>query len=106
MNYEQQKVIEYLKEENKILREKLGTKRIILNDAQKRRLAAAAAKLGRDLLRQAVTLFSPETLLKWNRSLIARKYDGSKKRGKRGPVPNKANMIRDAVLKMAGENPD
>ena len=32
MNRHQQDVIEYLKEENKILREKLGTKRILLND--------------------------------------------------------------------------
>jgi hypothetical protein len=35
-------VIEYLKEENKILREKLGTKRILLNDNQRMRLARLA----------------------------------------------------------------
>ena len=34
INRHQQDVIEYLKEENKILREKLGTKRIVLNDGQ------------------------------------------------------------------------
>ena len=38
MNRQQQEVIEYLREENRILREKLGHKRIILNDSQKRRL--------------------------------------------------------------------
>ena len=32
-------MIGYLKGENKILREKLGKKRIILNDSQRRRLA-------------------------------------------------------------------
>ena len=105
MNRQQQEVIEYLREENRILREKLGHKRIILNDAQKRRLATAAMKLGKDLLRQFGTLFSPETLLKWHRCLVARKYDGSGKR-KRGPVPTKANMVRDLVLRMAQENPD
>ena len=73
-----------LHHENRILREKLGHKRILLNDAQKRCLAEAAAKLGRDLLRQFGTLFSPETLLKWQRTLVARKYDGSDRRGKRG----------------------
>ena len=64
----------------------------------------AAAKLGRDLLRQFGTLFSPETLLKWNRTLVARKYDGSDRRGKRGPKPTKANMIRKLVIQMAQEN--
>ena len=35
LNRHQQDVIEFLKEENKILREKLGTKRILLNDHQR-----------------------------------------------------------------------
>jgi hypothetical protein len=58
MNREQQDVIAYLREENRILREKLGHKRIILNEPQKRRLATAGMKLGKDLLRQFGTLFS------------------------------------------------
>jgi hypothetical protein len=65
MNREQQDVIAYLREENRILREKVGHKRLILNEPQKRRLATAAMKLGKDLLRQFGTLFSPSTLLKW-----------------------------------------
>ena len=104
MNRQQQEAIEYLRTENRILREKLGHTRILLNDGQKRRLAEAAAKLGRDLLRQFGTLFSPETLLKWQRTLVARKYDGSDRRGKRGPKPTKANMIRKLVIQMAQEN--
>ena len=92
--------------ENRILREKLGRKRLILNDTQRRRLATAGMKLGKDLLRQFGTLFSPETILAWHRKLIARKYDGSDRRGKRGPAPTKANMIRKLVLRMAEENPD
>ena len=110
MNRQQQDAIEYLRIENRILREKLGHKRIPLNDAQKRCLAEAAAKLGRDLLSQFGTLFSPETLLKWQRTLVARKYDGSDRRGKRGsggkrgPKPTKANMIRKLVIQMAQEN--
>lgn len=65
----------YLREENRILREKLGRKRIILNESQKQRLAAAAMKLGKDLLRQWSTLFSPATRLRWHRWFVARKYD-------------------------------
>jgi hypothetical protein len=106
MNREQQDVIAYLREENRILREKLGHKRIILNESQKCRLATAAMKMGKDLLRQFGTLFSPSTLLKWHRLLVARKYDSSDRRGKRGPVPTKANMIRKLVLQMAEQNPD
>ena len=105
MNRRQQEAIEYLRMENRILREKLGHKRLILNESQKRRLSQAAAKLGRQLLREVGTLFSPDTLLKWNRWFIARKYDGSDRRGKRGPKPTKANMIRKLVLRMAAENP-
>jgi hypothetical protein len=106
MNRQQHDAISYLRVENEILREKLGHKRILLNDSQKRRLAEAAGKLSRDLLRQVGTLFSPATLLKWQRTLVARKYDSSDRRGKRGPVPTKANMIRKLVLQMAQENPD
>lgn len=69
MNRRQQEAIEYLRMENRILREKLGHKRLILNESQKRRLAEAAGKLGRELLRQVGTLFSPDTLLKWHRWL-------------------------------------
>jgi transposase InsO family protein len=105
MNRQQQDAISYLKVENKILREKLGHKRIILNDNQKQRLSTAAMKLGKDLLRQCGTLFSPDTLLRWHRWFVARKYDSSGRRGKRGPVPTKANMIRKLVLEMAEANP-
>ena len=105
MNRQQQDVIEFLREENRVLREKLGHKRIILNESQKRRLATAAMKLGKDLLRQFGTLFSPSTLLKWHRWLVDRKYDGSDRRGKRGPKPKKANSIRKLVLEMAAANP-
>jgi putative transposase len=102
MNRQQQDAISYLKVENQILREKLGQKRIILNESQRRRLATAAMKLGKDLLRQCGTLFSPDTLLRWNRWFIARKYDGS---GNRSPKPKKANSVRKLVLEMAEANP-
>jgi len=105
MNRQQQDVIAYLTEENRILREKLGPKRIILNNAQKRRLARAAVKVGRALLREVGTIFSPDTLLRWHRWLVARKYDGSANRRKPGPEPSKQKMVRDLVIRMAGENP-
>lgn len=62
MNRRQQEVIEYLREENRILREKLGRKRILLSVGQKRRLAIKGKAIGRNLLRQFGTLFSPDTI--------------------------------------------
>jgi len=53
LNRHQQDVIEYLKEENKILREKLGNKRILLNDSQKMRLSRLGKRLGRKVLEDA-----------------------------------------------------
>ncbi len=46
MNREQSAVIEYLKEENRALRELLGNKRPRLNNDQRRRLAAKGKALG------------------------------------------------------------
>jgi hypothetical protein len=106
MNRQQQDVIAYLTAENRILREQLGPKRIILNESQKRRLARAAYALGRNVLSQIGTLFSPDTLLKWYRLLIARKYDGAGSRSKPGPEPTKAKQVRDHVIRMTTENPD
>ena len=102
INSHQQDVIEYLKEENKILREKLGTKRILLNDNQKMRLSRLAKKLGRKVLSEACCAFSPDTVLKWHRTLIARKYDGSgnRKLGRKRITPE----LEDLIIMLARKN--
>ena len=56
MNQRQQNVIEYLREENRILREQLGDRRLRFNDDQRRRLAVRAKGLGRKLLMEIATL--------------------------------------------------
>ena len=62
INRQQQEALEYLKEENKILRHELlkaiGKKRIILNDTQRRRLAILGKKLGRKLLGGVLCFFT------------------------------------------------
>ena len=68
MNQGQQQVIEYLREENRVLREQLGHRRLRLNDDQRRRLAVCAKRLGRKLLAEVATLVTPATLLAWHRS--------------------------------------
>jgi len=81
VNQQQQDVIDYLQEENRILREQLGGKRLRFNDDQRRRLAVRAKKLGWRMLHELTTIVTPATLLAWHRRLIARKYDGSRQRG-------------------------
>jgi putative transposase len=104
MNQRQLQVIDYLREENRVLREQLGGRRVRLNDDQRRRLAAKAKGLGRKLLAEVATIVTPETLLAWHRKLIAQKYDGS---GKRGPGrPRTAAVIEGLVVRMAQENRD
>src|SRR5579862_5254431 len=80
MNQRQLQIVDYLREENRVLREQLGGRRVRLNDDQRRRLAAKAKGLGRKLLAEVATIVTPETLLAWHRKLIAQKYDGSSKR--------------------------
>src|SRR5215469_2214707 len=77
MNHRQLQVIEYLREENRVLREQLGGQRVHLNDNQRRRLAVKAKALGRKALAEVASIVTPETLLAWHRKLIAQKYDGT-----------------------------
>src|SRR6478609_7811046 len=80
MNQHQLQIIDYLREENRVLREQLGGRRIRFTDDQRRRLAAKAKGLGRKLLREVATIVTPETLLAWHRKLIAHKYGGTQAR--------------------------
>jgi transposase InsO family protein len=102
MNQHQRRVIDYLIEENRVLREQIGGRRMRFNDDQRRRLAAKAKKVGRKLLAEVATIVTPETLLAWHRRLIAQKYDGSNFRtvGR----PRTEAEITALVVRMAEEN--
>jgi|SRR5215468_1313781 len=76
-NQQQRDVIDYLQEENRVLREQIGARRLRFTDDQRRRLAAKARTLGRRLLREVASVVTPDTLLAWHRTLIAAQYDGS-----------------------------
>jgi putative transposase len=104
MNQRQLQIIDYLREENRVLREQLSGRRVRFNDDQRRRLAAKAKGLGQKLLAEVATIVTPETLLAWHRRLISQKYDGS---GKRGPGrPRTGGEIEALVIRMAQENRD
>src|SRR5438552_18208237 len=81
MSRHQQEVISYLVEENRVLREQMGNRRLKFNDDQRRRLAAKAKKLGRKTLGQVATIAAPETLLTWQP-----KIDWSKARWQYAPT--------------------
>ena len=60
VNRHQQHVIEYLAEENRVLKEQLGGKALRLNDDQRRRLAAKAKRIGRRVLDRVATISLPQ----------------------------------------------
>ena len=68
---QQQEVIHYPITENRGLKEQIGEKRILLNDDQRRRLAVKGKLLGRKRLQEIGTLFTPDTILRWHRTLVA-----------------------------------
>ncbi len=103
MNRHQQDVIAYIQEENRILKSKLKGKRIRFTDDERRRLAVKGKVLGRKVLLAVASIVTPETILAWHRKLIAKKYDGS---AKRGPGrPRVKDEIAKLTVRMAQENP-
>jgi hypothetical protein len=101
LNRHQQAVIDYLIEENGVLKEQVEGKRLQFTDEQRMRLAVKAKVLGRRLLDEIETLVTPDTLLAWHRKLIAQKWTYARNGPDRPPV---AQEITDLVLRMAREN--
>ena len=103
INRQQQAVIDYLLEENRVLRAAHGARRVRLTDDQRRRLAVKGKVLGRRRLAGVVGIVTPDTILRWYRTLVAKKYDGAAARRPGRPRTN-ADLAALAV-RMATENP-
>jgi transposase InsO family protein len=73
------------------------------SDADRRRLAVAAKRIGRKGLFAIESIVTPDTLLRWYRQLVAQKYDGSRRRGV--GRPRTATEIEQLIVRMASENP-
>jgi hypothetical protein len=104
LNQRQQDVFDYLQQENRVLREQFGGKRLRFKADQRRHLAVRGKKLGWRMLNELTTMVTPATLLAWHRRLIARKYDGSKQRG-----PGRTRVLEEIqhlAVRMARENRD
>ena len=94
-------MIESLIEENRVLKEQLGGKRLRLTNDQRRRLAAKGKAIGRRLLARIATIVTPDTILRWHRQLIAAKWTNPSKRVGR---PGIMKEIRELIVRMATDN--
>jgi len=103
MNRHQQAVIEFLQEENRVLLEQLGGNPRRFTDSQRVRLARKAKLVGRRRLGQITTLVTPDTLLRWFRVLVAKKWTFAKA----NPVgrPPVDPELEKLVIKLITENP-
>jgi putative transposase len=80
----------------------LGQQRIQFTDADRRRLAVRGYRLSRQVLLPIATIVTPDTILRWHRQLIVRKWTYPNTRaGRHSVLPE----IRRLVVRMAEENP-
>ncbi len=103
LNRQQQEVIDYLKEENQLVRAKPGSQKIHFTNSGRCRLASRAKALGRKLLSQIDARVSPDTLLRWHRQWVAQKwnYVACRAPGR----PQLKGEIAALMLRMVEENP-
>ena len=72
LNEHQAHVVDYLREENRLLKQQLRGQRLRLSDDDRRRLAVKGVMLGRKLLAEVATIVTPETILAWHRKLVGK----------------------------------
>ena len=94
---------EYLAAENRILKSKLK-KPVSFNDSERIQLAKIGKRLGLNALREISCIVKPETVLKWFRKLVAKKFDGSSYRKTFGRPPISLELEK-LIIRFAEENP-
>ena len=99
---QQDAVIEYLQEENRVLKQQLGRRRLRLTDHQRRRLAVRGKAIGRRALTEVTSLVTPDTILRWHRQLIAQKWTHKRRSPGRKRI---MQAIAELTVRMAKENP-
>ena len=92
---------DYLRQENRILRSKLG-KRVALIDSERRILVKYGLRI-RHRLSDIMSIVTPETLLRWNRRMKQKKwtYDNTPNHPGR---PGKGKQTEELVVRLAEEN--
>jgi len=102
LEQEQRDIIDFLREENRALKRQLHGRRLRLCDDERRRLAVLGERLGRRILMEVASIVTPDTILRWHRELIARKWTYGRRRAGR---PGVQIEIRRLVVRMATDNP-
>ena len=102
---EQQKIIEFYQTQLDAMMKAQGKKRILLSDDQRRLLAVKGKSLGRKALMELTTIVTPDTIMRWHRTLVAQKWDYSDRKNKQPGRPRIRQVIVDLILRFANENP-
>ncbi|MCP3917789.1 MAG: hypothetical protein GY711_19770, partial [bacterium] len=98
-------MIEYLVEENRVLKEQVRGRRLRLTDEQRRRLAAKGKRIGRQALAAVATIVTPDTILRWHRRLIAAKWTYQSKRvGRPGLMKEIRVVLTEMLVTDQGES--
>ena len=104
VNQRQTEIIAFQNDQIATLLMGLDKKRVLLTDEQRRRLAVKGQALGRKTLRELTTIVTPDTMLRWHRMLVAKKWDYSERRKNKPGRPRVRQVIVDLVLRFAKEN--
>ncbi len=102
---DQQKIIEFYQTQVEALMKSQGKKRLLLTDDQRRLLAVKGKSLGRKALMELTTIVTPDTILRWHRTLVAQKWDYSDRTKRQPGRPRLRQVIVDLILRFASENP-
>lgn len=102
INRQQQHIIDYVLVENRVLYAMNREGRKQPNDRERRVLAVKAVTAGIKALRKLKTAFSPDTLLRWHRKLIAMKWTFPNKGAGRPRLPK---ATEDLIVRIALEVP-
>jgi hypothetical protein len=90
---------DYLRQENKILRGKLG-KRVPLDESERRLVVKYGLRI-KDHLDQVVSIVRPKTLLAWHRRMKKQKWAFTQKRPGR---PRKSDQTEKLAIRLAEDN--
>ena len=93
----QQGILEFQNAQIRFLMDKMGRKRILPSDQQRRILAARGKAIGRSALMELTTTVTPETTLRWHRRLIAAKWDYTEKLGEMKMSADEKSLIAAIV---------
>jgi transposase InsO family protein len=97
--------LEFVLEENRVYRALLErhSPHWRLEDSERKALAEKGRPLGK-LLAEVITMVQPETLLKWHRRLVAKKWDFSSRRDKSVGRPPVDAAVEKLVVQLAKDN--